>query len=94
MGWEVTCKVNHEEETQKKACRSTLRFNKHGGAEFVERLLKFWCLHASEHKTNKSHHDQKLPSLEALPSMAELDDMAVEASDIFVHRASKRGRQI
>ena len=92
VGWEVNCKFRHVEESRTAACRQSLRFNTHGGAEDLEQKLKWWCLQAATAPTRKAHKLIPFPTDDDLPSLFELDLLAIEQADLFDHNVAKNQR--
>ena len=71
IGLEAHCKdSNHG-----KRCRRDLRFKKWGGAEMVERRLKWWCLQSLRFTSQTKHNRCKMQRDGNAPSLADLDTM-------------------
>ena len=72
-GWDVKCCCTTHQHMGQLVCRKHMSFRKLRGRDITERMLMWWCLHASDVATRVDHRDLILPKEEVLPSREELE---------------------
>ena len=66
-GWEVKCCCTTHQHMGQLVCRKHMSFRKLRGRDITERMLMWWCLHASDVVTAVDHRDLILRKAEVLP---------------------------
>ena len=60
------------------------KFNRNGGENQVERMLKYWCIVGAKYKNQKEQKAAEIPSF--LPSLAELECMPLKVPEKLTSR--------